>query len=75
MTENDYIAEYIREKRPELITSLDFVFWKIGRITTDAFKGFAEALRNIQIPSAATEAEHAEETTEKHEEEKNGGKL
>ena len=32
MSENDYIAEYVKEKRPEIIHTLDFHFWKFGRV-------------------------------------------
>lgn len=42
MTENDYIAEYIREKRPEIITSFDYVGWKMCRIMKDALRGFTD---------------------------------
>ena len=30
MSENDYIAEYIKEKYPRLL-GVEFAFWKIGR--------------------------------------------
>lgn len=32
MTENDYIAEYIKEKRPEIISTFSFHLWKLGRV-------------------------------------------
>ncbi len=31
MTENDYIAEYVKERCPEIIQTVDFSFWKLGR--------------------------------------------
>lgn len=31
MSENDYIAEYIREKRPEILSSLDYIAWRITK--------------------------------------------
>jgi hypothetical protein len=53
MTENDYIAEYIKEKRPEIISSLDFIFWKIGKSVEVAVSGIvnghASGLKNIFI--------------------------
>lgn len=49
MTENDYIAEYIKEKRPEIISSLDFVFWKIGKSVEVAISGIASGLKNVFI--------------------------
>lgn len=30
MSENDYIAEYIKENRPEIVHSIDFYCWKIN---------------------------------------------
>lgn len=49
MTENDYIAEYIKEKRPEIISSLDFMFWKIGKSVEVAVNGIASGLKNVFI--------------------------
>lgn len=31
MTENDYIAEYVKEKRPEIISGLDFAAWRLTK--------------------------------------------
>lgn len=31
MRENDYIAEYIKEKYPELL-GMDYTIWKMGRL-------------------------------------------
>ena len=31
MTENDYIAEYVKERCPEVIQTVDFAFWKLGK--------------------------------------------
>lgn len=36
-TENDYIAEYIREKYPRLL-GIDFSLWKIARSFSEIFK-------------------------------------
>lgn len=43
-SENDYIAEYIKQKHPELLQSLDFLFWKAGHILSDALKTAADAI-------------------------------
>ena len=43
MTENDYIAEYVRERRLELITSLDYIGWKMCRILREAVEKIARA--------------------------------
>ena len=49
MTENDYIAEYIKERRPEIISSLDFVFWKLCKSAEVALNDFANGLKDIFI--------------------------
>lgn len=49
MKENDYIAEYVRERRPEIITSFDFVGWKMCRIMQNAVKDIAKAFKNVDI--------------------------
>lgn len=35
MSENDYIAEYIKEEYPELLETYGFVFWKIRRTAAE----------------------------------------
>lgn len=72
MSENDYIAEYIKERRPELIRSFDFVFWKMSRITEDAVKKIIDAFSGIDLSSvdlsalqqAAEDEDDEEETPE-----------
>lgn len=49
MTENDYIAEYIKEKRPEIISSFDFIFWKIGKSVEVAINDIASGLKDMFI--------------------------
>ena len=70
MSENDYIAEYIKEKRPELIRSFDFAFWKMSRIMADAVKKIIDAFSGIDLSSVdlsalqqAAEDEDDEEET------------
>ena len=46
MTENDYIAEYIKEKYPTLL-GLDFAMWKVGKIAVDAGRKIVEAFNNV----------------------------
>lgn len=45
-TENDYIAEYIKEKHPELL-GLDFALWKIGRMLCEAMAPIVEAIKEV----------------------------
>ena len=49
-SENDYIAEYIKEKHPSLLGA-DFAFWKIGKIGADFAVQFAEAIKSINWPT------------------------
>lgn len=44
MTENDYIAEYIKEKRPEIISGFDFVAWKLTKTMNIVAEQLSEAL-------------------------------
>ena len=72
MSENDYIAEYIKERRPELIRSFDFILWKMSRITADAVKKIIDTFSGIDLSSvdlsalqqAAAEETKQEETKE-----------
>ena len=43
-SENDYIAEYVREKHPEILQSLDFLCWKAGHVLSDALKTATDAI-------------------------------
>ena len=69
MSENDYIAEYIKERRPELIRSFDFVFWKMSRITEDAVKKIIDAFSGIDLSSVDLSALQQAEEDEDDEEE------
>ena len=64
MTENDYIAEYIKEKYPRLL-GVDFAFWKMIRLIGSAVKDIAK------IFSEPT-PEEIEEFYKEHEEEIGG---
>ena len=46
MTENDYIAEYVKEKRPEIIGTVDFITWKLGRLLADSMNELCRGLKN-----------------------------
>lgn len=44
-TENDYIAEYVKQRCPEVIQTIDYRFWRLGKAVeefaqtiTDSFK-------------------------------------
>ena len=36
MTDNDYIAEYVKEERPEILKGRKFFEWKLKRFAADA---------------------------------------
>lgn len=55
-TENDYIAEYIIEKRPELIKSFDYVFWKMAAMVRNFSVEIAEAFKKTMSDEMETEA-------------------
>lgn len=68
MSENDYIAEYVKEKRPEIIQTTDFLFWKIGRtlgdfvdVATKAFTDFLKGGGNVEEMLTGEETEEGEE--------------
>lgn len=46
-TNNDYLAEYVREKRPEIERSFDYIMWKIGRTLVDAVHSLTEQLKKM----------------------------
>ena len=49
MTENDYIAEYIKEKRPEIIDTLDFHLWKLVKTLTNVMNNVTNAIMGINL--------------------------
>lgn len=49
MSENDYIAEYIKEKRPEIISSFDFFMWKMAKMIAGTVKSIVDAFSGIDL--------------------------
>lgn len=47
MNENDYIAEYVKEKYPKLISGTDFMFWKITKGISETVIAFCNGIKNI----------------------------
>ena len=68
MSENDYIAEYIKERRPELIRSFDFILWKMSRITANAVKKIIDTFSGIDLSSVDLSALQQAEADEDEEE-------
>ena len=52
MRENDYIAEFIKEKYPKLL-GMDYTVWKMGRLLGDAIGKVADAFKSIDWQRAA----------------------
>lgn len=44
--DNDYIAEYIKERYPRLL-GMDFAMWKIPKLLSNAIKDMANAFKRI----------------------------
>ena len=49
MSENDYIAEYIKERRPEIIHSLDFIMWKLVKACANAVNELVNAAKDMPL--------------------------
>ena len=45
MSDNDYIAEYIKEKYPTLL-GFDFAMWKLGRRFSEALIDMSKGIEN-----------------------------
>ena len=46
MTDNDYIAEYVKERHSGIL-GFDFSIWKMARKITETAKAIGEVFRNI----------------------------
>jgi len=49
MKENDIIAEYVREKRPEILGSISFVFFKFGKQISNVAEQCVEAFKQFDF--------------------------
>ena len=58
MNENDLIAEYVREKYPEMLESVDFAVFRLIKAWGKMVNDFSETLKNIDF-SKLTEAINA----------------
>lgn len=64
MTDNDYIAEYVKEKRPEVIRGRDFFKWKLSRYAADAATEIAKLFAEFVNEDISEAAGDEEETTD-----------
>lgn len=51
-TNNDYLAEYVREKRPEIEESLGFTFWKMAAVLQEAISGLTKSMNKVADPES-----------------------
>lgn len=65
MSENDYIAEYIKENRPEIIYSFPFIIWKMGRMIEEVANDIIAGLKSL-----TAEEEQSESRKDYHKERK-----
>lgn len=49
MTENDIIAEYVKRKHPEILTSIDFAVFHIGMVCSIFSDGIRAKLKRIDF--------------------------
>ena len=49
MSENEIIAQYVKERFPELLNSTDFVLYKLGLSFRKIVDDFKEAVKNIDF--------------------------
>jgi hypothetical protein len=47
MTDNDYIAEYVKERCPELLDTVDFNLWKLRMASDEAIDELCDHLSNL----------------------------
>lgn len=49
MSENDVIAEYVKEKYPEILETMDFAVYKFGAAVRETRDKLVEAIRKIDF--------------------------
>ena len=47
MTDNDYIAEYVKERCPELLNTVDYSLWKLGKAASEAVQTVVDSIKAI----------------------------
>lgn len=58
-TNNDYIAEYIRERHPSLLGA-DFALWKLSKMAKEAMEKIADSLKDMDWKEIAEIIEKGE---------------
>ena len=60
MTENDYIAEYIKERHPGVL-GLDFAMWKMSKKFSEIGKELVEIFQSIDFQQILAERQESED--------------
>lgn len=47
MTENDYIAEYVKERCPEVIHTIDYSIWRLSKAASVAVQTIVDNIKAI----------------------------
>ncbi len=47
MTENDYIAEYVKERCPEVLETIDYSVWRFGKALQEMAKAWVDSVKAI----------------------------
>ena len=65
MTENDYIAEYVKERCPELLNTVDFNLWRLRKASEEAMDALHDRLSNLSKAWGKLSAAESEEECDK----------
>lgn len=68
MTENDYIAEYIKEKFPQLL-GFDYALWRSSRVAREYVQRLASIFENVDLSKIVTARETEEYKAESEDKE------
>ena len=63
MSENDYIAEYVKERHPRIL-GVDYAFWKLGKMAENAMQKVADTFLSIDWGEIAEEDDDEEDDDE-----------
>lgn len=62
MTDNDYIAEYVKERKPEVIRTREFFEWKVARYAANAAREISDLFAQFMNEDSKEAAGNMEET-------------
>lgn len=63
MTDNDYIAEYVKEKFPKIL-GFNFFAWKMGSIVRNGVHSLIESVESIGVSETCDDTEDDEDDDE-----------